>query len=562
MRHSIPICVLAFGSMFPGMPASASEAPLDVVIRGGTVYDGTGAPGRKADVGLRGDKIAAIGDLSKARARSVVDAKGLAVAPGFINMLSWAVDSLIADGRSQSDIRQGVTTEIFGEGSSMGPLTSEMKRLAKQSQGDIQYDITWTTLAEYLAFLEKKGVAPNVASYIGAATLRENVLGEGDVKPTPEQMEAMRALVRQEMAAGALGIGSSLIYAPGSYATTEELIELCKAAAPYHGKYISHLRSEGDQLVEAVDELIRISRESGVAAEIYHLKAAGRSNWGKLDALIARVEQARRQGLKISADMYTYTAGATGFDACIPRWALDGGYEALWPRLQDPASRQRIKQEMRTASPGYENLCLSAGSPERLLLVEFKTDALKPLTGKTLAEVATLRHADPEETILQLMFEDKTRIGVVFFLMSEDNVRKQLQLPWVSFGSDAGSLAPEGVFLESATHPRAYGNVARLLGRYVRDEKLVPLTEAIRRLAGLPATNLGLEGRGFLKPGMFADVVIFDPATIADHATFDQPHQFSTGVRQVFVNGVQVLKDGEHTGALPGRALKGPGATR
>ncbi len=548
--------------MFPGMPASASEAPLDVVIRGGTVYDGTGAPGRKADVGLRGDKIAAIGDLSKARARSVVDAKGLAVAPGFINMLSWAVDSLIADGRSQSDIRQGVTTEIFGEGSSMGPLTSEMKRLAKQSQGDIQYDITWTTLAEYLAFLEKKGVAPNVASYIGAATLRENVLGEGDVKPTPEQMEAMRALVRQEMAAGALGIGSSLIYAPGSYATTEELIELCKAAAPYHGKYISHLRSEGDQLVEAVDELIRISRESGVAAEIYHLKAAGRSNWGKLDALIARVEQARRQGLKISADMYTYTAGATGFDACIPRWALDGGYEALWPRLQDPASRQRIKQEMRTASPGYENLCLSAGSPERLLLVEFKTDALKPLTGKTLAEVATLRHADPEETILQLMFEDKTRIGVVFFLMSEDNVRKQLQLPWVSFGSDAGSLAPEGVFLESATHPRAYGNVARLLGRYVRDEKLVPLTEAIRRLAGLPATNLGLEGRGFLKPGMFADVVIFDPATIADHATFDQPHQFSTGVRQVFVNGVQVLKDGEHTGALPGRALKGPGATR
>ena len=563
MRRSIPTLALpALALLLTASLARAGEADFDVVIRGGVVYDGTGAPGVAADVGLRGDKVAAIGDLSKAKAKTSVDAKGLAVAPGFINMLSWAVDSLIADSRSQGDIRQGVTTEIFGEGSSMGPLTDEMKRLAKDSQGDIQYDITWTTLAEYLAFLENKGVAPNVASYLGAATLRQYVLGEKDVKPTPEQMEAMRGLVRDGMAAGALGIGSSLIYAPGSYASTEELIELCKAAAPYQGKYISHMRSEGDRLLEAVDELIRISRESGVPAEIYHLKAAGQSNWGKLDAVIARVEEARRQGLRISADMYTYTAGATGFDACIPRWALDGGYEALWPRLQDAATRERIKQEMRTPSPGYENLCLSAGSPERLLLVEFKTEALKPLTGKTLAEVAKLRDVDPEETILQLMFEDKTRIGVVFFLMNEDNVRKQLQLPWVSFGSDAGSLAPEGVFLKSSTHPRAYGNFARLLGRYVRDEKLVPLAEAVRRLSGLPATNLGLEGRGFLKAGMYADLVVLDPAQIADHATFDQPHQLSTGVRHVFVNGVAVLKDGEHTGALPGRALKGPGATR
>lgn len=562
MQRSSPASFLAVGVFALTSVAHAAEAPFDVVIRGGTVYDGTGAPGTRADVGLRGDKVEAVGDLSKAVARTSVDAKGLAVAPGFINMLSWAVDSLIADGRSQGDIRQGVTTEIFGEGSSMGPWTDEMKRLAKASQGDIQYDIQWTTLAEYLAFLQKKGIAPNVASYIGAATLREYVLGEGDVKPTPAQLATMQGLVKQEMEAGALGIGSSLIYAPGSYASTEELIALCKATAPYQGKYISHMRSEGDRFLEAIDELIRISREAGVPAEIYHLKAAGKDNWGKLDAAIAKLEAARKEGLKVTADMYTYTAGATGFDACIPRWALDGGYEALWTRLQDPATREKIKHETRTAGLGYENLCLSAASPERILLVEFKSDALKPYTGKTLAEVAKLRGADPEETMLQLMFEDRTRIGVVFFLMSEDNVRKQIQVPWVSFGSDAGSLAPEGVFLKSGTHPRAYGNVARLLGRYVRDEKLVPLAQAIHRLSGLPATNLGLAGRGFLKPGMFADVVVFDPATIADHATFEKPHQYSTGVRDVFVNGTQVLKDGEHTGALPGRALKGPGATR
>jgi N-acyl-D-amino-acid deacylase len=504
-------------------PAAPAKNVYDVVIRGGSVYDGTGASPRRADVGLRGDAIAAVGDLSKAKAKSIVDARGLAVAPGLINMLSWATDSLIADGRSQGDIRQGVTTEIFGEGTSMGPLTPEMKRIYKEAQTDIQYDITWTKLSEYLAFLEKKGVAPNVASFIGAATVRVYVLGEADVKPTPEQMEKMRALVREEMEAGALGIGSSLIYAPGSYATTEELIELCKAAAPYRGKYISHLRSEGDRLLEAVDELIRISREAGVPAEIYHLKAAGQANWPKLDPVIAKVEEARRQGLAITADMYTYTAGATGFDACIPRWALDGGLEALYPRLQDPETRARIVKDMRASSPGFENLCLVAGSPDRILLVGFKTDALKLYIGKTLADVARLRGKDAEETILDLVAEDRTRIGVVFFLMSEDNVRKQIPLRWVSFGSDAGSLATEGVFLKSATHPRAYGNFVRLLARYVRDEKRLTLQEAIRKLTGLPATNLGLDRRGFLKPGMFADVVVFDPAAVADHATFEKP---------------------------------------
>ena len=390
--------------------------------------------------------------------------------------------------------------------------------------------------------------------------MREYVLGEADVKATPPQMEAMRALVRGEMEKGALGIGSSLIYAPGTYASTEELIELCKAAAPYQGKYISHLRSEGDRLLEGVDELIRIGLEADVPAEIYHLKAAGEANWPKLDQVIAKVEDARKQGLKITADMYTYTAGATGFDACVPRWALDGGYDAFFPRLREPETRARIVKEMRTPGLGFENLCLAAGSPERILLVEFKTDALKPYTGKTLAEVARLRGKDPEETILELISEDRTRIGVVFFLMSEDNVRKQIPLPWLSYGSDAGSLTAEGVFLKSATHPRAYGTFARLIGRYVRDEKLLTLEAAIHKLAGLPATNLGLAGRGFLKPGMFADVVVFDPSTIADHATYESPHQYATGVRQVFVNGVQVLKDGEATGALPGRALKGPGA--
>jgi N-acyl-D-amino-acid deacylase len=541
-------------------PAAApAVAAYSVVIRGGTVYDGTGAPGRRADVGLRGDRIEAVGDLSQAGATAIVDATGLAVAPGFINMLSWSTDSLLVDGRSQGELREGVTTQIFGEGSSMGPLTPEMKKRASEQMGDLKYDITWTTLSEYLRELERRGVSQNVASFIGATTIREHVIGLADKRPTPAQLNEMRALVKQEMEAGALGIGSSLIYAPAFYASTEELIELCKAAAPYRGKYISHIRSEGNRLIEAVDELIRIGREAHVPAEIYHLKAAGRSNWQKMDEVIAKIEGARREGVKITADMYTYTAGATGLDASMPPWVLDGGYEAAYKRLADAETRKKIAEAIRTPSNDWENLYLAAGSPDRVLLVEFKSEALKPLTGKTLAEAARLRREDPVDTIMNLVLEDRSRVGTVYFMIAEDNIRKQIALPWVSFGSDAASMAPEPPFTKSSTHPRAYGNFARVLARYVRDEKVLTLADAIRKLSGLPATNLELDRRGFLKPGMFADVVVFDPATIADRATFEDPHQYAVGVRHVFVNGTQVIKDGEHTGATPGRALWGPG---
>ena len=538
-----------------------AEAPAhDVIVRGGTVYDGGGGPAFRADVAIDGDRIAAVGDLGGATARLVLDATGLAVAPGFINMLSWSTESLIADGRSQGEVRQGVTLQVFGEGDSGGPLSEAMKDRIRAEQGDIRYDVAWTTLAEYLAFLEKRGIAQNVASYIGAATLREHVVGLEDRKATREELEQMKALVRREMEAGALGIGSSLIYAPGTYATTEELVELCRAAAPYGGRYISHLRSEGDRLLEAVDELLHIAREAKVPAEIYHLKAAGEANWPKLDAVIAKVEAARAEGLAITADMYTYTAGATGFDACIPPWAREGGYEALFARLADPPTRGRILSEMRAPAEGWENLCRAAGSPDRLLLVAFKSEALKPLTGRTLAEVARERGTDPETTILDLVAADRTRVGVVFFLMSEENVRRQIRLPWVSFGSDAASMAPEGVFLKASAHPRAYGNFARLLGRYVREEKLITLEEAVRRLTSLPARNLGLSAdRGTLAAGAMADVVVFDPSTVADRATYEKPHQYADGVRHVLVNGVPVLRDGAHTGALPGRVVKGRG---
>jgi N-acyl-D-amino-acid deacylase len=532
---------------------------FDVLIKDGTVYDGTGGNARRADVGIKGDKVVAVGDLKSSKAASVVDAKGLAVAPGFINMLSWSVDTLMVDGRSQGEIRQGVTTEIFGEGDSMGPLNEEMKKRRLHDQGDLKYPIEWTTLSEYLRSLERRGVSPNVASYIGATTIREYVIGLEDKKATPEQLAQMRELVRQEMEAGAFGIGSSLIYAPAFYATTEELIEMCKVAAKYQGKYISHMRSEGNRLIEAVQELIRISREAGIPAEIYHLKAAGQSNWPKMDQVIRLVEQARREGLKITADMYTYPAGSTGLDAAIPPWAEDGGYEALFKRLQDTAERKKIAQDTRTPTDKWENLYLAAGSPERVLLVEFKSEKLKPYTGKSLAEVAKMRNEDPVETIMNLVLEDRSRVGTVYFMMSEENIKKQIKLPWVSFGSDAGSMAPEGVFLKSSTHPRAYGNFSRLLGKYVREEKVISLEEAIHRLAGLPAANLGLDHRGLLKEGYFADVVVFDPKTIADRATFEKPHQYAVGMRHVFVNGRQVLKDGEHTGAKPGRALWGPG---
>lgn len=535
---------------------------FDVLITGGNVYDGTGSAPVRADVGIRGDRIVAIGNLASASGRTVVNARGLAVTPGFINMLSWSTGSLIIDGRSQGEIRQGVTTQIMGEGQSMGPLTEEMRQRRLAAQRDLKFDIPWTTLAEYLTYLEQRGISQNVASFIGATTIREYVIGLEDKKPTSAQLEQMRELVRHEMEAGALGIGSALIYAPAFYATTEELIELCNVAAQYQGKYISHMRSEGNRLIEAVEELIRISREAQIPAEIYHLKAAGQSNWDKMDQVIAMIETAQREGLRITADMYTYPAGSTGLVATMPPWVLDGGYEALYKRLQDPATRQKIAEAVRTPTNDWENLYLAAGSPDRILLVGFKSDVLKPLTGKTLAEVAKMREKDPVETIMDLVLEDRSRVDAVYFMMSEENIKKQLRLPWVSLGSDAGSMAPEGVFLKSSDHPRAYGNFARLLGKYVRDEKVISLQEAVRRLSGLPAMNLGLDHRGFLKEGMFADVVVFDPATIADRATFEQPHQYAIGVKHVFVNGVQVLKDGEHTGAKPGRALWGLGKVK
>jgi N-acyl-D-amino-acid deacylase len=536
-----------------------ADAPLDVIIKGGTVYDGTGEEGHVADVAIRGDRIVGVGDFAQASAKKTIDARGLAVAPGFINMLSWSDESLIQDGKSQSEIRQGVTTEIMGEGESMGPLNDGMKARIVREQTDIKFEIKWNTLAEYLRYLEKRGVSCNVASFLGATTVREYVIGLEDKQPTPEQLDQMRELVRKEMEAGALGIGTSLIYPPAFYAKTDELIELCKVAAKYQGKYISHIRSEGNQLFEALDELIRISREAGIPAEVYHIKAAGEKNWPKEDQLLARIEAAQKDGMKIRANMYTYTAAGTGLDACLPPWTEDGGYPALFKRLRNPATREKIAAEVRVDSDTWENLYLATGSPEKILLVGFKSEKLKPLTGKSLAEVAKMRGKDPIETIMDLISEDESRIGTVYFLMSEENLKKELAKPWISFGSDEASQAPEGVFLKSNPHPRAYGNFARVLGKYARDEKVITLPEAVRRLSALPATNLGLDHRGSLQDGMFADVVVFDPATIADRATFDKPHQYAVGMKHVFVNGVQVLKDGEHTGAKPGRALAGPG---
>jgi N-acyl-D-amino-acid deacylase len=549
--------VLAMSAQKPS--PSPARADFDVIIRGGTVYDGTGAEPRQIDVAIRGDRIAGLGDFKSAKAKTVVDAKGLAVAPGFINMLSWSTESLIQDGRSQSEIHQGVTTEIMGEGESMGPVNDRVREHMLRAQADIKYDIKWNTLAEYLQYLEKRGISCNVASFIGATTIREYVIGFEDKPPTPEQLDQMRDLVRKEMEAGALGIGTSLIYPPAFYAKTDELIELCKVAANYQGKYISHMRSEGNQLFEALDELLRIAREANIPAEVYHIKAAGQKNWSKEDELLARIERAQKEGLNVRADMYTYIAAGTGLDACLPPWTEDGGYPALFKRLRDPATREKIKAEVKIDSDKWENLYLAAGSPDKILLVGFKSDKLKPLTGKTLADVAKMRGKDPIDTMMDLIAEDESRIGTIYFVMSEDNVKKQLAKPWISFGSDEASQATEPPFTKSNPHPRAYGNFARVLGKYVRDEKVLSMTEAIRRLSGLPATNLGLDHRGFLKEGMFADVVVFDPATIVDRATFDKPHQYAIGMKHVFVNGVQVIKDGEHTGAKPGRALWGPG---
>ena len=540
---------------------SMPPEPFDLVIRNGTVYDGEGGPPVEADIAIHGDRIVKIGEVT-GPTRETIDAAGLAVAPGFINMLSWATESLIEDGRSQSDIRQGVTLEVMGEGWSMGPLNEAMKSEAFKLSGDIKYDIEWTTLAEYGEFLETRGISNNVASFVGATTVRIHVLGYEDRAPTTEEMKAMQDLVAQAMEDGALGVGSSLIYAPAFYSSTGELIALNRVAAQYGGRYISHIRSEGAKLLEAIDELITVARQADIGAEIYHLKAAGQAHWDKLDAAIAKIEAARAEGLDITADMYTYTAGATGLDAAMPPWVQEGGHAAWVTRLKDPEIRARVIEEMRRDSEDWENLYHASGGPDNLLLLGFKNDALKPLTGKTVAEVAAMRGTSAEDTMIDLVIEDDSRVATAYFMMSEENVRKKIAQPWMAFGSDAESLAPEGVFLKSNPHPRAYGTFARLLGKYVRDEGVIPLPEAIRRLTSFPADNLGLPDRGRLRVGHYADIAIFDPATIRDHATFAEPHQYATGVHHVIVNGVPVLLEGEHTGATPGRFVRKPLPTR
>ncbi len=539
----------------------AASTHYDVIIRGGTVYDGSGAQGALADVAITGDRIAAVGQVDGADADLVIDAEGLAVAPGFINMLSWAVEDLIEDGRSLGDISQGVTLEVFGEGVSYGPWSEEIKRQAKARQTDIQYDIEWTTLGEYLEYLQERGVSPNVASFVGATTLRASVIGYDNRAATPEELEEMQGMVREAMREGAMGVGSSLIYAPANFANTEELIALNAVVSEFGGMYISHIRSESQQLLEAVDELIEIAEKAGVPAEIYHLKASGQANWDKLDEVIAKVEAAQARGLKITADMYSYPASSTGLDAAMPLWVQEGGYEKWAERLRDPEIRARVADAILNPSEEFVSGITNAGGPEGVLLVGFRNPDLRPYIGKSLAEVAEERRTSYPETAMDLVIEDGSRVQVVYFSMSEDNIKKKIALPWVSFGSDGGSMAPEGVFLEQSTHPRAYGNFARVFAKYVRDEGVLTIEEAIRKLTSLPAGNLKLKDRGMLAPGYYADVVIFDPETIQDKASFAEPHQLSVGVSDVFVNGVQTLKDGTHTGAKAGRVVRGPGWT-
>ncbi len=531
----------------------------ETIIRNGMIYDGNGGEPYKADIGINADTIVFIGDLSKASAKNEVDAKGNAVAPGFINMLSWATETLIEDGRSQSDIRQGVTLEVMGEGWSMGPLNEQLKKQQQSSQGDIKYKIDWNTLGEYLNFLEKKGISCNVASFIGATTVRMNVIGEDNRDPTPAEMDSMKLLVKQAMEEGAMGVGTSLIYPPAFFAKTNELVELCKVASSYGGSYISHMRSEGDKLHEAIEELITIAKEANIHAEIYHLKAAGKDNWSKMDSVIRRVEKARAAGLNVTADMYTYIAGGTGLTATMPPTLQDGGFGKLRERLQDPPIRKQLIKQMNTKTDKWENFFYGVGTPENILVVGFKQDSLKKYTGKTLGQIAKLFGKSAEETAMDLIIKDSTRVECIYFLMNEDNVKKQVAIPWVSFGSDEGSYANEGVFLKSNAHPRAYGCFARVLGKYSRDEKIITLQEAIRKLAKLPAINLKIQKRGELKVGNYADIVIFDPSKVKDNATFEKPHQYAEGMIDVFVNGVQVLINGEHTGAKPGRFVKGPG---
>jgi len=531
----------------------ADSDRYDLLIRNGKIIDGSGSAAFTGDVGIRGDTIAAVGDLKSARGRTEIDAQGMVVVPGFINMLSWAVESLIEDGRSMSDICQGVTLEVLGEGDSWGPWSESMKQEMKASQGDLKYDIEWTTLGEYLDYLEARGVSTNIASFVGTATLRIHTVGYDDRPPTVAEMDSMKLLVRQAMEEGAIGVSSALEYIPASFASTEELTELCRVAAEYDGMYISHIRNEDDTFLEAIDDFLRIPHETGIRAEIYHLKQVGRTNWAKLDGAIAKIDSARATGLHITADMYNYPASSTGLGILMPEWVQEGGFEKWVARLKDPEVRKVVGPEI------IKTIMRKQGSPDRVLVIGFNTDSLKYLQGKTLAEIAAMRGKSPEETVMDLVIDDGSNVSAVFFSMSEDNLRKQIAQPWMSFGSDGKSMAPEGVFLKSATHPRAYGNFARLLGKYVRDEQVIPLEEAVRRLTSLPAATMKIERRGVLKEGYYADVVVFDPAKVQDHSTFEDPHQLSTGMSHVIVNGVRVLLDGEHTGATPGRVVRGPG---
>ncbi len=547
--------VALVAAMAATVAAAAAEPPFDTVIRNGQVYDGSGGAPFTGDVAIKGDRIAFVGTHAPGKGRTEFDARGKAVSPGFVNMLAHPEESLLIDGRALSDLRQGVTLEVMGE-LSMGPLNAVMKADMLRQQVDVHYDVDWTTLGEYMQGLERRGITPNVASFVGAGTVRINVLGENDVQPNAEQLAQMRGLVHQAMEEGALGVTTALIYNPFTYAKTPELIALAQESGRCGGMYIAHMRSEGDRLLEAVGETIEIAKASGAPAEIYHLKVAGQSNWPKIDAMIREVETARGAGTRITADMYTYTAGATRLDAAMPSWVQEGGTDKWIERLRDPAVRARVVEEMRDPAPTWENILQRAG-PKGALLLQFKNPALKPLTGKTLDEVAKMRGVSPEEAAIQLVVEDGTRVGVAYFLMSEDNVRREVALPWVSFGSDAGAPAPEGVFLQSSEHPRAYGNFARVLAKYVRDEKVIPLQEAIRRLSAFPAETISVADRGRLKAGFFADVVVFDPATVQDHATYDAPHQLSTGVDDVWINGVRALKNGEATRAPSGRFVRG-----
>lgn len=540
----------AFWSLLLTIFGINGNQDYDVIVRNGTVYDGTGQAAQATDIGIKSDTIATIGDLSRASASKVIDAENMAVAPGFINMLSWANYSLQIDGRSMSNIKQGVTLEIFGEGSSMGPLTDQMQKERK---------VEWSTLGGFLEHLTDQGVTPNVASFVGATTIRINVIGREDRAPTDVELSEMQQLVREAMEQGALGVGSSLIYAPAWFADTDELIALSKAAAEYNGTYISHIRSEGDNLLQATDELFDIATEAGVDAQIYHLKAAGKQNWNKLDTVFQKIDSLRDLGHNIAANMYTYTAASTGLDATTPPWAQEGSTADFIERLKKPNIRKKIESEMKSPTTNWENYYQLAGSAENILLLEFDVDSLKRLNGKTLAEVSQQRGTDPVSTILDLLIENGGDIGSVFFVMSEENVKRKIKQPYMTFGSDARSVAAEGKVLESSTHPRTYGTFARLLGKYVREQKVIPLKEAIHRLTGLPAANLKIDNRGYLREGYFADLVIFDPATIQDHATYENPHQYAEGVHHVFVNGKHVLKNGEHTGAMPGRVVRGPG---